>query len=36
MQEKSKKLLATKNTDQALILGTGTVIHGKLATQDLT
>ena len=31
---KSKKLLVTKGTDQALIPGTVTAIHGKLATQD--
>mgnify|MGYP004408108423 CR=1 FL=1 len=36
MQEKFKKLLAIKDTDQALIPDTVTVIHGKSATQDLT
>ena len=34
VKAKSKKLLVTKGTGQALIPDTGTVIHGKLATLD--
>ncbi|MEC7863291.1 MAG: hypothetical protein VYC70_11775 [Verrucomicrobiota bacterium] len=34
VKAKSKKLLVTKGTGQALIPDTVTAIHGKLATQD--